>query len=238
MADLLHNMYLRGQDEPQHVITFGKSPAQTDADRDQGIARFGGMRAPSYVNAYWLAASTLLESAVASKTLDDLALPIFYLQRHTAELLIKRLLEWGFDISDLSKQLQRPGGTFPTDEHLKRRSNCHDLPQLLADLSDLATNCRCQAPPAELRELVKQIGEVETTDTWARYARGRKKVPGEKAQVVHHVENEVAVPIVELQAQLGRAVHASIETIPHGNTLEAELYDRWYFLAREAGEVG
>lgn len=238
MADLWDNLYMRDQDEPHHVITFGKSPAQTTEDREKGIARFGGMRAPSYVNSYWLAAHTLLESAVASKTLDDLALPIFYLQRHAAELLIKRLLDWGFDIADLCEQLQKPGGTFPTSEHLKRRNNCHDLPQLLADLSDLATNWRCQPLPSELQRLVKQIGEFETTDTWARYARGRKKIPGEKAQIIHHVKNEVAIPMVELQAQLGRAVRASIETLPHGQTLEAELYDRWYLLAREAGEAG
>ena len=57
---------------------------------------------------------------------------------------------------------------------------------------------RFAEPPIELGELVHEIANVETSETWARYERSEAK----GGAVIHHVRNEVIVALVDLQQRL------------------------------------
>ena len=77
---------------PAFVFKKGKDKAEQDAA--EGSARWGGMvRTPDYFDVYLLAAGQLIERAEHDNRLDEMAVPCFYLQRHTLELAIKELIK-------------------------------------------------------------------------------------------------------------------------------------------------
>lgn len=94
-------IYIKPAHPKGDVIVFGKAPELEHADVANGVARFGGQwRSPSYIQAYFRAADVLVNHGVSTNTLDDIGLPAFYMQRHTLELLIKRLLSWVYEYAD------------------------------------------------------------------------------------------------------------------------------------------
>lgn len=129
------DLYLPDTDEPWGVLTWGKSPELVEKDLADGVARIGGFRSPDYGQSDLLAAKTLLRTARESKTLDHHGLPIFFLQRHAAELIIKAPLQLGLQIQKYRERLKRPRPNFPMDdEQRKRAEDSHDLGKLLNDL--------------------------------------------------------------------------------------------------------
>ena len=72
------------------------------------------------------------------------------------------------------------------------------MPQLFKDLCLVSKHFRFAEPPIELGELVHEIANVETSETWARYERSEAK----GGAVIHHVRNEVIVALVDLQQRL------------------------------------
>ncbi|MGB4925039.1 MAG: hypothetical protein WBP25_00895 [Giesbergeria sp.] len=141
MMTLLDDIYLPGPNEPIGVLSWGKSPELTDKDLAAAVARIGGLRTPNYGQAYLLAANTLLRSAREARTLDHHGLPIFFLQRHAAELIIKAPLQLGLEIQTFQDRLGKPGPTLSADLR-KRADSCHDLKPLLADLEAMQWRCR------------------------------------------------------------------------------------------------
>ncbi len=89
------------------IIALTKLSEVECSDVENGIARFGGgWRNPSYVGAYLKAAQILIERAKADKELDQLGLPIFYLQRHTLELSIKNILRCLYEVVKMRSEQQ------------------------------------------------------------------------------------------------------------------------------------
>lgn len=70
----------------------------------------GFWRHPSYLESYLTAASLLIAQGTQRQDYDDIGLPAFYLQRHTTELLLKRLLRWCIDIIELKSELSPSAG--------------------------------------------------------------------------------------------------------------------------------
>lgn len=139
MAQLPFKIHSKAQFEDRNVFSFGKPADLYVADFNNGLARIGGLgRHPSYFFSYALAARRLIQDGEESETYDDLGLPIFYLQRHATELLLKRLLSWCIDLVDV--QLNDPSFTFRmTAGEVRRVSESHDLTKLHADLMRVAT---------------------------------------------------------------------------------------------------
>eukprot|EP01035_Chromulina_nebulosa_P062973 gene62973-biopygen45925 len=109
------------------LLFWGKSPEQTEKDLAAGVARLGGFRAPNYGQAYLLAANTLLSAAREKQTLDHHGLPIFFLQRHATELMIKAPLQLGIDVQKYREKLGKPRPNFPSQKQADRAENWHGL---------------------------------------------------------------------------------------------------------------
>lgn len=129
----------------------------TPDDIQRGIARVGGPnRHPSYLHAYLQAGEHLVSEALASAKLDELALPIVYLQRHTVELLLKRLINWCHDIAKL-----RAEGSVetwrPTKEQEGRLTKEHGLQRLCDDLAEACAALGHGDVPVALRDLVRSL---------------------------------------------------------------------------------
>lgn len=237
MTKLLDELYLPGPNEPIGVLPWGKSPELTEKDLAGAVARIGGLRTPNYGQAYLLAANTLLRTARESRTLDHHGLPIFFLQRHAAELIIKAPLQLGLQVQKYRESLKRPRPHFPMDENLsKRAEDSHDLGKLLADLEAMATALQVGIVPDALRSGVAQINAIEQQHTWSRYSfrcEGKK----ENRKLINHMKQEVIVPLGEIQNLL-QAANDALGTIwPFNGLLMGNLGELWESLARDAGEL-
>jgi hypothetical protein len=153
------------------VIVFGKSPDLEIADAKSGVARFGGLwRTPSYFAAYVRSAEILIEHAAQNNTLDDIALPAFYMQRHALELLIKRLLSWIYEAAEYRSELGQASAWAPSARQTKASRRSHNLTRLLDDL-------RSSSKASGFPELSSELGEL-----------------------VQHIAEEVVLPLVEFQS--------------------------------------
>ena len=98
--------------------------ARAQWHRSRGNALVGGkwMHFPvSYVDAYARAARTLFDEAVRTNQLNELAMPCFFLQRHTMELALKGLLEMLAEIQDTAPKLQQARGEAVTEQAFDAR---------------------------------------------------------------------------------------------------------------------
>lgn len=226
--------YIKGPEESDDVIMFGKEPAQEAEDLVNGVARFGGLwRSPSYMNAYVRAADILISSAIDRRALDDVGLPSFYLQRHATELLVKRLLGWLHEIAAYKLQSGEDTKGVPTAAQRELRTGSHNLGKLWQDLNVTATHFGFAPPPVQIGELVAELTAFEKTATWARYERSEKK-----GVVIHHVEHEVAVPLLQIQRRLEEVARLTSYRVGEDDTYEQALYDEWLAYARSAGDAG
>lgn len=228
-------LFVKPPDPKGDVIPFGKAPHLQLQDSANGVSRFGGAwRAPDYFFAYLESAAILVEQGAQNRTLDDIGLPAFYLQRHATELLIKRLLSWLYELAELRSELCPDWQGVPSSEQKKNFKRSHNLPQLFKDLCLVSKHFRFAEPPIELGELVHEIANFETSETWARYERSEAK----GGAVIHHVQNEVIVALVDLQQRLELVAFKTSYQFTGEQTYEMELYEEWLNAARAAGRAG
>jgi hypothetical protein len=215
-----------GQDTS--IIIGAKSPEQADEDNRQGIARFGGeWRAPDYAQAYFQAAGAVVSRALEARTLDELGLPAFHLQRHAVELILKDLLRLTFQALDYRAKRKGTARGDISNGARRRLDTSHALGLLLRDLEDAAAKLALCEPPDSLRALVSEIEKYETTLTWARYPQSKTH-----DKIVVHVEEESAVPIVALQQRLAQAVRDT--GYPPKDGYGSVIYAEW----ADAGGIG
>jgi hypothetical protein len=197
-------LYLPDPEEPAGVLIWGKAPEQKEADLAAGIGRVGGHRSPNYAQAYLLAANTLIEEARGKKTLDHHVLPIFFLQRHAAELLMKEPLQLAMVVQRYREKANVSRPNFPDKAQAKRAEDSHNLQALLADLKAMAQAMQVGTVPAAMSEAVGEILSVEQHPTWARYSYHLSRTAGSAVQK-RHMEQEIAIPVGEIQNLLQAA---------------------------------
>ncbi len=237
MSKFLEDLYLPGPDEPNGVMPWGKAPEKTEQDLAAAVARLGGIRTPNYGQSYLLAADTLLRAAIDSGHLDHHGLPIFYLQRHSAELLLKEAILLGLDVKRLQEKI---GFRVSTPEDAKQLQNAyseHSLKTLLVDLEQLTQALSVGIVPESLREVVSKVDSVERERaTWSRYSVDWTGPKGKKRQVPH-MPNEVVLPLGDIQNLLQAANNALGSIWPFDGRLIGSLGEMWQSLARRAGEI-
>ena len=187
------------------IIPLAKSSKKEAFDNKNGIARVGGRwRTPCYFSAYIRAAEVLIKGAKDNNQLDELGLPIFYLQRHALELCIKEVLTDLYEEFDCrveesdrrDKAKVKPISTGQKDR-LKRE---HKLGLLCKDLEKICTNLKCEFDTKSLEALVSQIETCEVSrPAMARYS---KSSAGEK-----HLPEEVSIPIAAIQEDLEKVAN-------------------------------
>ena len=157
-------IFIKQPDEDADVLVFGKFPKLKTEDAENGIARFGGpFRSPSYLHAYFSSADILVNEGVRVNCLDDIGLPIFYIQRHTIELLLKRLLSWIYEIAEFRSELGIGDFGVPDNEQRRRLGGCHKLDGLLRDLEHWSKKLGLEEPPVELKNIVNYFAKIEKT---------------------------------------------------------------------------
>lgn len=228
-------IFTKQPDEDADVIVFGKSPKLKIEDAENGIARFGGsLRSPSYLHAYFRSADILVNEGVRANCLDDIGLPIFYIQRHTIELLLKRLLSWIYEIAEFRSELGIGDFGVPDNEQKRRLGGCHKLDDLLRDLEHWSKKLGLEDPPAELKNIVNYFAKIEKTVTWSRYETSKPK----NSPIIKHMEDEIALPVVELQKRLEKIIILISYKVGNEEVYEYPLYEEWLSLARATGRAG
>ena len=143
------------------IFLTPRSGAQHRFDTHAGIARFGGaFHHVNYTSSYILAARTLYLSAKDSAKLDEMCLPILFLQRHALELAIKDYVSSYSDLilleftgnPALCTRATKAQETASTTHHL---SKLHGLAAQLGRLLDLPDL------PADLAALVSLVEDLE-----------------------------------------------------------------------------
>lgn len=216
-------IWLKPPGDDTDILRFGKAPEVVADDLRRGIARVGGPhRSPSYLHAYLQAGEHLVSVALETNKLDELALPIIYLQRHVVELLLKRLLGWCHEIAKFRAENSRETWQ-PTSKQEVRLNTEHSLHLLCDDLAQASTALGYGDVPEALRELVASLLAFESDPTWARY---ESRVS--KGVSVRHQAEEVEMPVVELQRSLRAVVNQSLYNAdPAEESLEDRLYGEW-----------
>lgn len=214
--------YPAGPTTGSNVYVGGKPPEVATADFQSGVARMGGFwRRPSYLESYLTAASLLIAQGKQRQDYDDIGLPVFYLQRHATELLLKRLLGWCIDIIELRAELASSiRHQVPPDCH--KALGSHSLHALLIAMKQAAKLAEEAPPPDTLSDLVETLTQVEDDDHWSRYNHGYRK----KKKVIHH-EVETTIPIVRLQALLEEVADSILARHMGDETYEQELHSTW-----------
>lgn len=218
MSKLPETLYLPEQKEMSKILIWGKSPELAQKDIEAGMARLGGFRTPSYEHAYVLAANTLLRTATEERTLDHHSLPIFFLQRHATELLIKKPLELGILIQKYREDFGRERPVFPSGQLKEPVTKCHDLQLLYQELKAMVSAFQLSPLPIELEKLVDQLVAIEDHHTWARYSYRHFK-----NEAIVHINKEVTIPLRDIQEHLQAAADALGEIYPEDDRLNGVL---------------
>jgi len=238
MSKFPETLYVLGKDESMGVFKFGKSPKLAESDLTARVARIGGYcRAPDYSQSYLLAANTLLTTCYEANTLDHHGLPIFFLQRHAAELIIKAPLQFGIEIQDYRERLNKPRPDFPVDVKQRNRTRqSHDLKLLLCDLVIMADVLQVGSVPDALGKAIDEITEIEKQHTWSRYSFHLEGTSDNKRHV-NHTDQEVVLPLGKIQNLLQAANRALGTVWPCNGLMMDSLGEQWMSLAREAGDI-
>lgn len=227
--------YIKPSDPKGDVFVFGKGPELEGADARNGVARVGGLwRRPDYFRAYLRSAAVLIEHGVRHEELDEVMLPAFYLQRHALELLIKRLLSYLYEWAEFRVKLGYNWEGVPSNGQ-KDRFTTHGIHKLFQDLCRTCKHFKFTNPPLELAALVKKLTQFEKTETWSRYAQSKNH---KDDTIIQHLEDEVEVPIVDLQRDLEFVASKITYRFDGEPAYENELYDHWADAARAVGHIG
>ncbi len=174
---------------------------------------------PDYPAGYFAATRLLIESG----DVRALAMPIVYLQRHTAELIIKTILDGGYSVIESTQRLQRAKAE-PVLSFAIKSTKGHKLSNLLDD-AELALKALGYNPPviAGMRDLVNLIESMEGGDeTRWRYdtlKNGKRSFPYPWPPSHNDM---VSLPIHKIQELLARIV-------------EEEQVGRWEEVMTEHG---
>lgn len=191
------------------VIQHRKPADQAAIDTEEGKARLGGMeRHPIYCEAYILAARTLLDSARAMGQLDQMALPIFLLQRHAMELLLKGHLESGIKLTRSMGSMRTRRSWLP-DSALLAALGQHKLDPLRQHLVAMVDGLLGMSLPVVVDEAVRLIEETETMPTWSRYASDRRVAFDHDPRSMLPRDTEIAIPLATIQDKLEGASQAT-----------------------------
>ena len=156
-----------------NVFYFEQSDRQANAENR--TANFGQsfFSRPNLIASYFNAAHSLLEKAITEKTTSDLGLPIFYLQRHTTELLLKKLHDVAEAVSVYSDGSKVEDGVWQQwiakkqEDHEKlvkknkHPAYSHNLAWILTSATDLLRAQGCTPPPTEFADLSHLIESFE-----------------------------------------------------------------------------
>lgn len=161
--------------------------------------RVGGLfHQPDYLVAYHKATRHLMQVG----QIDELVMPIMYLQRHTLELLLKTLRDGAEEAIHATQQIQDAKG-LPVVPYLttKNRKN-HRLGELLTEAEAALSALGWPVPVPGLRELVAlcQFAEGDDETRW-RYATGKK---GQRSFPVGLSKPRVELPVFEIQDRLNQ----------------------------------
>jgi len=227
--------FIKPTDPSGDVIVFGKEPVQEQQDLLNGVARFGGTwRTPSYQLAYQKAARMLIRHGISEKCLDDIALPAFYMLRHSLELLLKRLLYWLYEEADFQRERIGDKDDPLSQGQRDRLSKSHNLRSLLRDLETASRQFRHGEPPPEISKAVEQLSAFELSDTWSRYEVTKSK----DGKTLHHVKEEVEVPLLAICDVMEALKQTVGYRMDDDSTYECQLYEAWLFEARASGHAG
>lgn len=205
------------------VFVGGKNPSLIEIDFESGIARLGGFwRQPSYVGAYLTAASLLVEQGRARGSYDEIGLPAFYLQRHAAELILKRLLNWCLEIIEY-RNLIMQGQAIAIPSRLRGSlNNEHNLRRILQSLKRAAKLSGEHDPPEGLAQLVETISSVEASPHWSRY-----RVDSRSSLSMLWETTEFVIPVVGIQSQLDLVASDVLAHSLEDESYENALYSTW-----------
>ena len=194
------------------------------------------VRTPDYFDVYLLAAGQLIERAEHDNRLDEMAVPCFYLQRHTLELAIKELVKrlHRLDYGDVVVKMMREGLDHRAHLPVQVRT-IHKLTALVEDLRSLVYR-RGYAFPAVLEALARDFDAVEDGDeTRSRYPAGKGGKNFEKKYALGSYPEEVVVPLkawqVRLEAIEADSMHESLreQLCDAAQRQDEELYSLGYF---------
>jgi hypothetical protein len=189
-----------------------RGAAKRTADLAAGHARIGGLWSrPDYLRSYLAAARVLAREARASNSFNELAVACAYQQRHTLELALKWLIEMFHDIATNNDEIASityyPGttSTAPSKGEAERRTQCHDLDQLLRDLRaahkrEVDAGSNYQELSGNLAALVDDFTTLENRQP----SRLRYPTIYVKQEKRHEssFQDEIVIPIERLQGQL------------------------------------
>lgn len=161
--------------------------------------RVGGLfHQPDYLAAYHKATRHLMQVG----QIDELVMPILYLQRHTLELLLKRLRDGAEEAIEATRQIQEAKG-LPVVPYLTTKNRkTHGLGELLTEAEAALSTLGWPVPVPGLRKLVDLCQSAEGDDeTRWRYATGKK---GQRSFPVGLSEPRVELPVFEIQDRLNQ----------------------------------
>lgn len=227
MATLLDDLILRPPGVPDHVIIWDKTDEQKAEDAMNGSARLGRHRHPSYAHSYEMAARMLIESSSHADLMDDVGLPIFFLQRHSTELLIKRFLGTVHEIHDYRVAAGKTAVL--SKRQIDRLSKCHELKKLLNDLVSLSARMDLLPPPSGLQPLVALISPLELDASWSRYSYSIV----DETRIEHLARDvETVIPIAEIHRQLRAVIDTDTFASAGIESYEGVLLEEWERLSR------
>jgi len=146
-------------------------------------------------------------------------------------LILKQLLHW---VHEVNICRSRRGEAAPlTGAEVRHLSGSHTHAHLFEDLAAISGRLGLPAPPEKLKAIVREMAAFETTTTWSRYS---QSVTG--GVKVRHVEDEVALPVVDLQRDLEAVEATLLHDVNDEEKYESHLYFEWLDEARAAGDAG
>jgi len=221
------------------MFAIDKSDDERREDRERKQARFGGMwRPPSYIDAYFDATKILYAHALKRDRLDELALPLVYMQRHTVELVIKNLLSALYDLSDgrqiLADNKRGPPCDWkPSEGARERLVTKHDLHLLLDDLQRALAGLKFGSVPTLLIEISNELAKVEAgAESRLRYS--TFGLPGEPRST--SFPEHVVLPVGRIQDLLVETI-ALYDTVEDDPSSPLSFLDDIYYEDRRQVEI-
>jgi hypothetical protein len=204
-----------------------RDPKVAAQHRKEGRAPLGGPFSDSYLQSYLRACSTLVRTAREDDTLEKVAVPCVYLQRHVLELALKALLGMLHAITENAAALAQLAGTAVAqsipEEERKALNSSHELPELLAHVGNAlarehAAGATYTALPTELGAMVDEFTSLEQSMSKERadhsrlrypnvkVPKNRRRDPKDKHEQESSFPSAVSVPVGELQERLERLI--------------------------------
>ncbi|MDR7119362.1 hypothetical protein [Rheinheimera soli] len=235
MKKLKFPIFVKPEFSETDVFVFAKASQFEREDVVAGLARLGGQRQPDFFLSYMKSAEVLINHGIETNSLDDVALPVFYLQRHAVELLLKRLICWLYETNEFEENASLGRSIFlSVNKNGKETSTFkgqHDLKSISKVLNSAVALFNTIAVPQVISDVVELIAVFEKQDpTWSRY-------PTSGTGSKHH-DQENPVPLAKIQKYLDLIRDSVVYKANEESTFENHLYDLWLTSARATGHAG